>query len=156
MFHQSYQQLSFQQQIIALNQTYPCPRCNSGMLELFGYTETFKCNDCQRSYVPLCGARMLHPALRLGSKIAPTFWWDGLRWHWAGTTATSKQILAIVALSVVPIILINLALTMNFWKDRPEWCSPILLSIVVGLMTLQMIYLICWDFETLSRGKSRH
>jgi hypothetical protein len=155
MFHQSYQQLSFHQQIIALNQTYPCPRCSSGMLELYGHTETFKCNGCQRNFVPLCGARLLHPATRLGSKIAPTFWWDGLRWHWAGTTATSKQIVAILTLSIVPIVLTNLALTMNLWKDRPEWCSPILLSIVVGLVMLQMIYLICWDFDSMSRGKPR-
>jgi hypothetical protein len=155
MFHQSYQQLSFQQQIIALNQTYPCPRCSSGLLELYGLTETLKCNGCERTFVPLRRARLLHPANRMGAKIAPTFWWDGLRWHWAGTTATSKQIVAILLASTIPVVLVNLALTMNFFKDRPEWCTPILLSIVVGLMMLQMIYLICWDFDTMSRGKPR-
>ena len=155
MFHQSYQQLSFQQQTIALNQTYPCPRCASGILEPFGHTETFQCNTCERTFVPLCGARLLHPSMRMGFKIAPTYWWDGLRWHFAGTTATTKQILVSLSFAMMPAILLNLALALSLWKDRPDWCNPCLLTVLVGLLTALMIYLICWDFEFLPRGKSR-
>lgn len=150
MFHQSYQQLSFHQQIIAPTQSYPCPRCGSGVLEAFGYTETLKCNGCERSFVPLYGARLLHPATRMGTKIAPTFWWDGLRWHWAGTTASTKDWLSIFVLATAPMICLNVVLLMNIWKDRPQWCSPLALNILVGLIMAQMIYLICWDFNFLS------
>lgn len=156
MFHQSYQQLPFQQQIIALSQTYPCPRCSCGVLEPFGHTETLHCNSCERTFVALCGARMLFPASALGSKIAPTFWWDGLRWHWAGTTATSKQLIVMVLISIVPVLLLNFALSLNFWQSRPQWLNPIALTAIVGLATLQMIYLICWDFEFLSRRKAKY
>jgi len=155
MFHQSYQQLSFQQQIITVNQTYPCPRCSLGVLEPYGYTETFKCNECERTFVPLCGARLLYPSLQMGFKIAPTFWWDGLSWHSAGTTATLKQILSMLVAMSVPVILLNLILALNIWKDRPDWLSPLILSGLVGIFSLLMIYLICWDFESLSRRKTQ-
>jgi hypothetical protein len=155
MFHQSYQQLPFQQQIIAISQTYPCPRCCVGILEPFGHTETFKCNGCERSFVPLCGARLLHPSKRMGAKIAPTFWWDGLRWHWAGTTVTTKQLLAMAVLSITPVLLLNCLLVLNIWRGRPEWLSPLVLTALVGLATMQMIYLICWDFDFLSRRRTK-
>ncbi len=154
MFNQSYQQISFHQQIIALSANYPCPRCSSGSLEPFGLTETFKCNSCERNYVPLRGGRLLHPANRLGWKIAPTFWWDGLRWHWAGTTATAKQLTGIVALFLLPLFLLNGALSLNLWVDKPEWCSPLLLTAVLGLLTVQLIYLLCWDFDFLTKKKT--
>src|SRR6185369_15876120 len=150
MFHPSYQHVSFRQQIIGLNQTYPCPRCSSGALEPFGITETFKCNSCERSFVPLRGGRLLCPAKRMGWKIAPTFWWDGLRWHWAGTTASTRQLLSIVALFLLPLAVLNLAMSMNLWQDRPEWCSPVLVSAILGLLTIQCIYFMCWDFDFFS------
>lgn len=154
MFHPSYQQLSFHQQIIVLNQSYPCPRCNCGVLEPFGLTETFQCNSCERGFVPLRGGRLLHPSRRLGWKVAPTFWWDGLRWHWAGTTATTKQLLTIVSLFLLPIVALNLAISCQLWTDRPEWCSPVLLTAVVSLLTIQLIYFVCWDFDFLSKHKN--
>ncbi len=152
--NQSYQALTFQQQVIALSQTYPCPRCSCGILEPFGHTETFKCNGCERSFVPLRGGRLLNPANRMGSKVAPTFWWDGLRWHWAGTTATTNQLLAITAAFLMPIVMLHLSTTF-LWHDRPEWCSPLLMTALVGLMTVQFIYLLCWDFDLGSRRRAR-
>ncbi len=154
MFNQSYQQLSFHQQIIALNANYPCPRCSCGTLEPFGLTETFKCSSCERNYVPLRGGRTLTPANRMGCKIAPTYWWDGLRWHWSGTTATAKQLCTIVAVFFMPLILLNVSIYMNLWADKPEWCSPMLMTAVLGLLTTQLIYLLCWDFDFLTKKKS--
>jgi hypothetical protein len=156
MFNQSYQQLTFNQQIIALNQTYPCPRCSCGIMEPYGHTETFRCSGCERVFVPLRGGRMLHPANRMGSKIAPTFWWDGLRWHFAGTTATANQIMTILVAFLLPLIALNLSLGLNLWHDRPEWCSPLLMTALIGLVTIQMIYFCCWDFDFLSKGRSRN
>jgi hypothetical protein len=89
----------------------------------------------------------------MGWKIAPTFWWDGLRWHWAGTTATSKQLTTIVALFVTPLIALNLCLFMNTGIERPEWCNPVLMTAILGLLTMQLIYLLCWDFDFLTSKK---
>jgi hypothetical protein len=155
MFNQSYQQLSFTQQIIALNQTYPCPRCSCGIMEPYGHTETFQCNSCERLFVPLRGGRLLHPANQMGFKIAPTFWWDGLRWHFAGTTATANQVLGILVALLLPLLSLNLSLSLNLWQDRPELCSPLLLTALVGLATVVMIYFCCWDFDFLARRRAR-
>jgi len=155
MFHQpSYQQLSFAQQIITVSQNYPCPRCSCGSLEPFGLTETFKCNGCERAFVALRGGRFLYPANRMGMKVAPTFWWDGLRWHWAGTTATTRQLSSIVAFFMMPLMALNLAVYMNVWAERPEWCSPMFLTAVLGLVTLQLIYFMCWDYDFLTKRKA--
>lgn len=153
MFQPSSQNLSFQQQVIALAQNYPCPRCSSGLIETYGLTETFQCGNCQRDFVALRGARLLYPARLMGWKIAPTFWWDGFRWHWAGTTATSKQLATIVSASLVPVILLNVALSLHLFAHRPEWCTPLIMSLLVGLLSVQMIYVFCWDFDFLSKSK---
>ncbi len=153
MFHPSYQHVSFRQQIIGLSQSYPCPRCSCGILEPYGLTETFQCNSCLRGFVPLRGGRYLYPSNRLGWKVAPTFWWDGLRWHWAGTTATAKQLFTIVALFVLPLLALNAAMFMNVWPDRPDWCTPTLMTALLGLLTIQTIYFLCWDFDFISRRK---
>jgi hypothetical protein len=155
MFNQSYTQLSFHQQIIALNQTYPCPRCNCGILEPFGHTETFQCNGCQRSFVPLRGGRLLNPAHRMGAKIAPTFWWDGLRWRWAGTTASTAQLVAIVVSFLMPLVVLNLAIAFNLLHERPEWASPLPITAAVGLMSMLLLYFMCWDFNFGSRRRAR-
>lgn len=151
MFQPSQQQFSFRQQVIALNQSYPCPRCNPGIMEPFGLTETFQCNSCHRNFVPLKGGRFLYPARHLGWKIAPTFWWDGFRWHWAGTTATSRQLSAIVAVSLVPVLLVNLLICYDIWSSRPDWCNPLLLTPVIGLLAIQLVYMLCWDFDFLTK-----
>ncbi|HEY9714883.1 MAG TPA: hypothetical protein V6C72_15550, partial [Chroococcales cyanobacterium] len=145
-------QISFHQQIISLSQSYPCPRC-AGSLEPYGLTETFKCNNCERGFVPLRGSRLLCPSNRMGWKIAPTFWWDGLRWHWAGTTATTRQLMAIVSVFATPLIMLNLAMYLGVGQTLPEWCSPILLTAVLGLLTVQMIYFTCWDFDFLTKRR---
>jgi hypothetical protein len=98
---------------------------------------------------------MLHPANRLGSKIAPTFWWDGLRWHFAGTTATTNQVLTILTAFLLPLLALNLSLSLNLWHDRPDWCSPLLMTALIGLITVQMIYFCCWDFDFLARSRNR-
>lgn len=150
MFQPSQQQFAFRQQIIGLTQAYPCPRCTAGLMEPFGLTETFRCNSCRRTYVPLKGGRYLYPARQMGWKIAPTFWWDGFRWHWAGTTATSSQLTSIVLLSLLPVLLVDLAIYMNWWQSRPDWCTPMLISLLIGLLTIQVVYLMCWDFDFMS------
>jgi len=155
MFNQSYQQLTFHQQIIALNQTYPCPRCSCGIMEPYGHTETFRCSGCERVFVPLHGGRMLHPANRMGSKVAPTYWWDGLRWHFAGTTATTHQVVTILGAFLLPLIALNISLSLNLWRDRPEWCSPLLMTALIGLVTIQVIYFCCWDFDFLAKARNR-
>lgn len=143
------------QQVIALNQSYPCPRCNCGVLETYGLTETLKCNGCSRSFVPLRNGRCLYPANRMGFKIAPTYWWDGLHWHWAGTTATATQLAVIVSMFIIPLMALNGAFHYgHLWADRPEWLSPALLSAVVSLVTIQAIYFTCWDFDFVSRRRA--
>ncbi len=153
MFHPSPQHVYLTQQVIALNQSYPCPRCTGGMMEPYGLTETLKCTVCKRIYVPLRGGRYLYPARSIGWRIAPTFWWDGFKWHWAGTTATGRQLAAIVMLSLLPVTAIYLAISLNLWNGRPEWCHPALLTLVTGLFALQLVYLICWDFNYHSKQR---
>jgi len=123
------------------------------MIETFGITETLQCSGCKRNFVALRGARMLCPAETMGWKIAPTFWWDGFRWHWAGTTASTKQLSTIVLTSLLPVIALNVALNMHAWSSRPEWLTPLVLSLVVGLASIQMIYFLCWDFDFLNKNK---
>jgi len=151
MFHPSSQHLSLRQQVIALSQTYPCPRCSTGVLEPFGLTETLHCNSCQRGFVPLRGGRFLYPSNQMGWKIAPVFWWDGFRWHWGGTTATTKQLSVIVLLSFLPVLGILIFASIVPQTHMPRWTDPTLLSPVVGLITMQLVYLLCWDFDFFSR-----
>jgi hypothetical protein len=149
MFHPSSQHLSLRQQVIALSQNYPCPRCTQGVLETFGLTETLQCNDCRRGFVPLRGGRFLYPSNQLGWKIAPTFWWDGFRWHWGGTTATTKQLTTIVMLSLMPVLCVFVI--HSLWAGIfPKWCTESTLSLlspIIGLITMQLIYFLCWDFD---------
>lgn len=154
MFHSSYQNLSFRQQIIATNQSYPCPRCSCGMLEAFGITETLKCTSCERGFVALHGGRMLYPANRMGHKIAPTFWWDGLRWHWAATTASTRQILTIVLVSVMAVCAVYLAVAFN--TNIIPGLSPMLAaSAALFFMVLPLIYSFCGDFDIVAKRKER-
>jgi len=91
----------------------------------------------------------------MGFKIAPTYWWDGLHWHWAGTTATASQLAAIVCMFMIPLMALNGAFHYgHIWAERPEWLSPALLSAVVGLVTIQAIYFMCWDFDFVSRRRA--
>ena len=153
MFHPSSQHISFRQQVIALSQAYPCPRCTPGVLEPWGLTETLHCNHCSRGFVPLRGGRFLYPSTQMGWKIAPIFWWDGLRWHWGGTTATTKQLSTMILLSLLPVIGIMTYATLcsHEWQHLGRWADPTLLSPIVGLVTIQLMYLLCWDFDFLSR-----
>jgi hypothetical protein len=157
MFHSSYQNLSFRQQIIAANQSYPCPRCSSGMIEPFGITETLKCTSCERSFVALRGGRMLYPANNMGLKIALTFWWDGLRWHCAGTTASSRQVLMLALLLTSSVALSQMFLSLNQVASRPEWqwLSPPLAGAIVMLLVLVLIYSCCGDFVVVTKRKER-
>jgi hypothetical protein len=151
MFHSSSQHISLRQQVIALSQSYPCPRCTPGVLEPFGLTETLQCNHCARGFVPLRGGRFLYPSNQLGFKIAPIFWWDGFRWHWGGTTATTKQLSVIIALSLLPVVGILTFASICPSAFRGPLDQPTLLSPIVGLITMQLMYLLCWDFDFLSR-----
>ena len=143
----SYQHVQFRQQVIALNQSYPCPRCNCGVLEPYGHTETFQCNNCTRTFVPLSNGRKLYPANRMGWKIASTYWWDGLRWHWAGTTATALQLISIVMMFLTPMLAVNIFISSNIWAARPDWASPLLMTALVGLIMAVVLRVLCWDFE---------
>ena len=150
----SYQHKTQRQQVIALNQSYPCPRCNCGVLEPFGHTETFQCSGCSRCFVPLNNGRKLYPANRMGWKIASTYWWDGLRWNWAGTTASAFQLLSIVMMFITPMLTVNLLMTSNVWTQRPEWVSPLLMTAVVGLVMAVVLRLLCWDFDIGSNSQA--
>lgn len=130
-----------------MNQSYPCPRCNCGILEPYGYTETFQCSNCTRTFVPLSNGRKLYPATRNGWKIASTYWWDGLRWHWAGTTASALQLVSIVMMFLAPMLMVNLFISSNIWVQRPEWASPMLMTAIVGLVMAGILRLLCWDFD---------
>lgn len=150
MFQPPSPSISLKQQVIALSQNYPCPRCTDGVIEPFGHTETMACSECSRGFVPLRGGRLLYPAQSIGWKIAPTFWWDGYRWHWGGTTATSKQLGSIVLVSLLPVIAILAVATLNteWWNSNiPHSWPPTLLGPLAGLITMQLIYFCCWDFE---------
>jgi len=125
------------------------------MLEAFGITETLKCTSCERGFVALHGGRMLYPANRMGVKIAPTFWWDGLRWHWAATTASTRQILTIVLLSVMSVTGAYAAFGFNLIPQRPEWLSPMLAAAVALFVVLQLIYFVCGDFDIVAKRKER-
>ncbi len=155
IYPSSSQQLSLKQQVIALSQSYPCPRCTPGVLEPYGHTETMMCSNCNRSFVPLRGGRLLFPANSLGWKIAPTFWWDGYRWHWGGTTATAKQLSIIVLLSLLPVLGIAASANYFHWPINNVFCDAWILCPIVGLITMQLIYACCWDFEFYTRSKNK-
>ena len=150
MFHPSPQHAYLYQQVISLAQKYPCPRCMQGTVEAFGLTETLVCSRCHRGFVPLHGGTLLCPASNLGWKIAPTFWWDGLRWHWAGTTAVASQLFVIVLISLLPALGILTIITIVD-PSSPWWKSSLLASLA-GFITMQLIYLLCWDFDFFSRA----
>jgi hypothetical protein len=147
MFNSSYQHISFRQQIISTGQSYPCPQCSAGMLEAFGLTETLKCSSCERSFVALRGGRLLYPANRLGMKVALTFWWDGLRWHWAGHTASTRQLLAIILFFFTPILTAQVFFALNLWPEHPEWLSAKITSLVVAALSAAALYCMCFDFD---------
>jgi hypothetical protein len=147
MFNSSYQQISFRKQIISTTQSYPCPQCSSGMLEPFGLTETMKCTCCERTYVALSGGRLLYPANRLVMKISPTYWWDGLRWHWAGHTANTKQLLAIFVFFMTPILLSQVLFALNLLPEHPDWLNAKTAFIAVAALTSAAIYCFCADYD---------
>ena len=150
MFDQSYQQLYVQKQVISLEHSYPCPRCKSGLLKPFGETETFSCEHCERKFVALNAGRILHPARRLRIKIAPVFWWDGTRWHLAGTTASPSQNFLLMLIFVVPMIVINaFVFFINHGHldplDQHLVLNLALLNGLVAFFMAQLFYLFCWD-----------
>ena len=59
--------------------------------------------------------RVLYPVYSMKTKISPVFWWDGLRWHLAGTTASNGQFLATMLLFVTPLLGIDAAV---FWLNH--------------------------------------
>ncbi len=151
MFEQSYQQLYVEKQVISSGQAYPCPRCRSGNLEPFGETETFLCANCGRNFVAINAGRVLYPVYSMKTKISPVFWWDGLHWHLAGTTASNKQILAMMLLFIIPIFAVD---TVVFWLNHGHamqtmtqsfWLNLTLLNLLVGFFFAQVFYLMCWD-----------
>jgi len=154
MFDQSYQQLYVQKQVILLNQNYPCPRCKHGQLEPFGETETFSCSACSRQFVALNSGRILYPAGRLKIKIAPIFWWDGMHWHLAGTTATAAQSIFLLAMVIIPTLAINAFVfyinhcpaSLNGHTLNQGFILNIaLLNVLIAFFMLQLFYLFCWE-----------
>ncbi len=159
MFDQSYQQVYLEKQVIVLEQAYPCPRCKSGNLEPFGETETFACTACRRSFVAINAGRTLYPVFSMKIKISPVFWWDGLRWHFAGTTASNRQLVMCLMLFLVPLLALDATV---FWLNYGHavartnmqnfWLNLTLLNLLVGFFLAQLFYLTCWDHE----GRVRH
>ncbi len=151
MFDQSYQQLYIEKQVILLGQAYPCPRCKSGNLEPFGETETFVCTACKRNFVAINAGRVLYPVYNMKAKISPVFWWDGLHWHLAGTTASTKQILLTALLFATPLLALDAGV---FWLNHGHasgaavqafWLNLGLLNLLIGFFLTQLFYLMCWD-----------
>jgi hypothetical protein len=162
MFEQSYQQLYIEKQVILLGQNYPCPRCKCGNLEPFGETETFICATCRRNFVAINAGRVLYPVYSMKTKIAPVFWWDGLRWHLAGTTASSRQAIVTMLLFILPILALD-ALVFCFNHGhlpasataQTFWLNLALLNLLVGFFMAQLFYLTCWDHETRIKHSAR-
>ena len=162
MFDQSYQQLYLEKQIIVLEQAYPCPRCKAGNLEPFGETETFACTACRRSFVAINAGRTLYPVFSMKLKISPVFWWDGLHWHFAGTTASHKQLVISLIFFVIPLLAID---AMVFWFNQGHavshasiqafWVNLSLFNLLVGFFLAQLFYLICWDHSGKVRRSAR-
>jgi len=125
------------------------------MLDAYGLTETLKCSSCERSFVALRGGRMLYPANRMGMKIGLTFWWDGLRWHWAGHTASMRQIVTMVMFFFLPILASQVACALNIGPERPEWLSPAAITASVFVLTFATISFFCWDFDKVTKRKRR-
>jgi hypothetical protein len=62
--------------------------------------------------------------------------------------------MTIVSLFIMPLVALYAGMTLNVWSERPDWCSPLLLTSVLGLLTIQLIYFLCWDFDFLSKRKA--
>ncbi len=133
---------------------YPCPRCKCGNLEAFGETETFICTACRRNFVAINAGRILYPAHSMKTKIAPVFWWDGLRWHLAGTTASKEQIMFAAISFLAPLVIINsFVLLFNHGQSvmlahtlsQNFLLNLVLLNILVGFFMAQLLYLMCWE-----------
>jgi hypothetical protein len=54
----------------------------------------------------------------------------------------------------MPLALMHGALYLNLWAERPEWLSPMLLTALMSLLTIQLLYFTCWDFDFLAKRKS--
>jgi hypothetical protein len=154
MFDQSYQQLYVEKQVISLSESYPCPRCKTGHLAPFGETETFSCNQCSRQFVALNAGRILYPAGRLKIKIAPIFWWDGLHWHFAGTTASLAQTTFALAMFIAPVLAVNAFVFFinhgHLVVAGQSLSQSLLLNLaLLNVLTIffmgQLFYLFCWD-----------
>lgn len=142
--------LSFPRQVISTIRAYPCPRCPLGTIEVMGPSEAFECSDCLRHYVALYGGHYLHPAQRTGRKIMPIFWWDGFHWHRSGNTATKSQLLLMVLLSVLPALAFYLPMRLHLWDPGYAWCHSMLAVAGIALASLQIIWLLSWDFDFLT------
>ena len=164
MFDQSYQQLYLQKQIIALGASYPCPRCKCGSLEAFGETETFICGACRRNFVAINAGRILYPAYSMKTKVAPVFWWDGLRWHLAGTTASKKQIIFASTSFLLPLAIINtFILSLNHVQSavlahtlsQNFYLNLAFLNVLVGFFMSQLLYFMCWEQDKRIKSTAR-
>ena|SRR5579872_122244 len=147
-------QLYIEKQVISLSESYPCPRCKSGQIEPFGETETFNCNQCTRKFVALNAGRILYPAKRLKIKIAPIFWWDGLHWHLAGTTASTIQNTFVATMFIAPILTVNaFVFFINHGHlgmaghalTQSTLFNLVLLNVLTLFFMAQLFYLFCWD-----------
>jgi hypothetical protein len=154
MFDQGYQQLYLEKQIIMQGQAYPCPRCKCGNLEPFGETETFMCTACARNFVAINAGRILYPVYQMKTKIAPVFWWDGMHWHLAGTTASIKQSIWATIVFIAPLLVLNgIVFYLNHEhavgqaSRQAFWLNLALLNLLIGFFLTQLFYLMCWDHE---------
>lgn len=162
MFEQSYQSLYLEKQMILQGQTYPCPRCKYGSLEPFGETETFVCSACSRDFVAISAGRILYPACHMKRKIAPVFWWDGLHWHFAGTTASLKQLATVVLLIASSFAFVNCALLYLKYEQilgqttrLAPWLNLLLINILMATLLGHLFYTLCWDKKLSKRRQAR-
>ena len=156
MFQKSSQNISFNhKQVINLDNSYACPKCEVGNISQFGHSETFLCNECRHKFVPLKASKLLYPANDPGFKIALTYWYDGQKWHKAGTTASFTYMLTLMIVLTIPPLILNYFLTQNIWLNKPYWCNNEILILLSIILELQLFYTYIWDGSILIDQKTR-
>ncbi len=106
------------------------------------------------NFVAINAGRILYPVYQMKTKIAPVFWWDGLHWHLAGTTASIRQAICTALIFIMPLLLldafvvyVNSGHAIVQASKQAFWLNLSLLNLLIGLFLAQLFYLACWDHE---------
>ena len=146
MFPKSHSNLTFShKRTISLDQTYSCPKCSIGTISNYGHGEVLHCNECQHKFVPLNSSKLLYPAIDPGFKIAPTYWYDGKDWRFAGTSASFTHVLILTIIAILPYLVLDYLICQNIWLNRPSWYSNELTFGLVFLTEFVLFKMFIWD-----------